>query len=107
MKGKQKINQTIKVLFLVAVFLIFTDCENNSSSSATIQAKVDSFQNGLKSFRDEKAISETRLQNSIRLILTITVIRNGTCLPIIMPITSKTIIPAVPLAQDYIHSTLT
>src|SRR3954471_23889444 len=52
--------KTIAVLLIVAATLTFTSCTNNSNST-NLQAKVDSLQNELKKFTDEKALTEHRL----------------------------------------------
>ncbi|RTL57640.1 MAG: polyketide cyclase [Sphingobacteriales bacterium] len=46
---------------IVAVILTFTSCGSNSGGSSDLQAKVDSLQNELKQFRDDKATAELRL----------------------------------------------
>jgi hypothetical protein len=48
-------------LFKVAVMLTFASCGTESSSSSNLQAKVDSLQNELKRFTDERAATELRL----------------------------------------------
>src|SRR5205085_10493376 len=48
-------------LFVVAATLTFTSCTNNSGETSNLQAKVDSLQNELKKFTDEKALTEHRL----------------------------------------------
>lgn len=60
----KKIKTTIKTvaaIFIVAATLSFTSCSNNSADSSNLQAKVDSLQNELKMFTDEKALTEMRL----------------------------------------------
>ena len=59
--------KTTSKIKIVAAFLVmvataaFTSCTNNSSNSANLQAKIDSLQNELKKFNDEKAMTEMRL----------------------------------------------
>lgn len=53
--------KALAVLFIVAATLTFTRCTNNSENSSTLQAKVDSLQNQLKKFTDEKALTEMRI----------------------------------------------
>jgi hypothetical protein len=63
-RAMKKVTTTIKAvatLFIVAATLTFTSCTNNSGNSSSLQAKVDSLQNELKKFRDEKALTEMRL----------------------------------------------
>jgi len=55
-----KIN-VVAAIFVMAVTATFTSCTNNSSDSTKLQAKVDSLQNELKKFTDEKALTEMRL----------------------------------------------
>ena len=65
----KKVTITIKAMqhcFIVAVILPFTSCSNNSGNSSNLQAKVDSLQNELKKFTDEKALQKCGLQNLIR-----------------------------------------
>jgi hypothetical protein len=60
-KKMKKIITTIKTvaaLYIAAATLAFTSCSNNSGS---LQAKVDSLQNELKKFTDEKALTEMRI----------------------------------------------
>jgi len=60
----KKITTTIKAvatLFIVSATLTFTSCSNNSGNSSNLQAKIDSLQNELKKFTDEKALTEMRL----------------------------------------------
>lgn len=60
---KKKINKfnVAAVIFLLAVTAAFTSCMNNAGNSANLQARVDSLQNELKKFTDEKALTEMRL----------------------------------------------
>jgi len=63
-KLKMKKVTTIKAvaaLLIVAATLTFTSCTNNSGNSSNLQAKVDSLQNELKKFTDERALTELRL----------------------------------------------
>jgi len=60
----KKVPTTIKALaalLVVAATLTFTSCANNGGNSSNLQAKVDSLQNELKKFTDEKAMTEHRL----------------------------------------------
>src|SRR6187401_2185005 len=60
----KKVTITIRVvaaLLVVSAALIFTSCANNSGNSSNLQTKVDSLQNELKKFTDEKALTEMRL----------------------------------------------
>jgi hypothetical protein len=51
----------IAVLWIMTIALAFTSCSGNNSDSANLQAKVDSLQNELQKFTDEKALTEERL----------------------------------------------
>ncbi|HEY3370615.1 MAG TPA: hypothetical protein VGK10_07195, partial [Prolixibacteraceae bacterium] len=51
----------IAALFVIAVSLTFTRCTGKSGNSSTLQAKVDSLQNELKKYKDEKALTEIRI----------------------------------------------
>ena len=51
----------IAAAFMFAATLTFTSCGSNSGSLSNLQAKVDSLQNELKKFTDEKALTELRL----------------------------------------------
>ena len=53
--------KSIAALFIVAAMVAFISCSNNSGNSPNLQAKVDSLQNELKKFTDEKAATELRL----------------------------------------------
>src|SRR6478735_8235799 len=55
-----KIN-VVAAFLLMAATATFTSCAKNSGDSANLQAKVDSLQTELKKFKDEKALTETRL----------------------------------------------
>ncbi|HEY3388178.1 MAG TPA: hypothetical protein VGK38_01295, partial [Prolixibacteraceae bacterium] len=60
----KKVTTTIKsvaALLTVAATLTFTSCTNKSSNFSNLQAKVDSLQNELKKFTDEKALTEMRI----------------------------------------------
>ena len=60
----KKVTTTIKAvaaLLVVAATLTFTSCTNSGGNSSSLQAKVDSLQNELKKFTDEKALTEHRL----------------------------------------------
>src|SRR6266542_682086 len=60
----KKVTTTIKAvaaLLIVAATLTFTSCTNNGGNSSNLQAKVDSLQNELKKFTDERALTELRL----------------------------------------------
>jgi hypothetical protein len=60
----KKLPTTIKALaalLLVAAMATFTSCSNNGGNSSELQAKVESLQNELKTFTDEKALTEQRL----------------------------------------------
>jgi SnoaL-like polyketide cyclase len=60
----KKATTTIKVmaaLLVIAATVTFTSCTNNGGNSSTLQAKVDSLQNELKKFTDEKALTGQRL----------------------------------------------
>lgn len=92
----KKVTTTIKsvaALLIIAVTLTFTSCTNNSGNSSSLQAKVDSLQNELKKFTDEKALTEMRIAKFDTLDFDFIVIRSGTSLPTTMPATSKSIIP--------------
>jgi hypothetical protein len=58
MKKTKAINLVVAVLVAATSF---TSCMNNSNNTANLQAKVDSLQNELKKFTDEKAMTEMRL----------------------------------------------
>jgi hypothetical protein len=51
----------VALLLIMAAVAGFSSCSNNNSGSARLQAKVDSLQNELKKFTDEKATTEMRL----------------------------------------------
>jgi len=53
--------KAILEFFIVAVILTFTSCETDSGTSSNLQVKVDSLQNKLKMFADERATTELRL----------------------------------------------
>src|SRR6187401_1719111 len=55
-----KIN-IVATLLVIAATATFTGCTNNGVNSTELQARVDSLQNELKKFTDEKALTETRL----------------------------------------------
>jgi len=55
---KTKSLTTVAAIVFVAILATFTSCTNNSSE---LQAKVDSLQNELKKFTDEKTLTEQRL----------------------------------------------
>jgi len=55
---KTKSLTTVAAIVFVAILATFTSCTNNSSE---LQAKVDSLQNELKKFTDEKTLTEHRL----------------------------------------------
>ena len=60
----KKIPQVIKgfsVLVQVVASLTLASCSNNSGNSSQLQAKIDSLQNELKKFTDERALTEMRL----------------------------------------------
>jgi|SRR6266545_1155297 len=60
----KKVTTTIKAvaaLLIAAATLTFTSCTNNGGNSSNLQAKVDSLQNELKKFADERALTELRL----------------------------------------------
>ena len=48
-------------LIFVAVIVTFSSCTTNSESTSVLQTKIDSLQNELKIFTDDKALAETRL----------------------------------------------
>jgi len=52
---------TVVVLFVFAVSVTFTSCANNSGDTTQLQGRIDSLQNELKVFKDEKAMTEHRL----------------------------------------------
>lgn len=54
-------SKVITGLLVIAATVIFTSCSNNSGVSANLQNKIDSLQNELKKFTDEKALTEMRL----------------------------------------------
>ncbi|MES2139610.1 MAG: ester cyclase [Bacteroidota bacterium] len=55
-----KIN-VVAALLVMGVTTTFTSCTNSNGGSSNLQAKVDSLQNELKKFTDEKALTEMRL----------------------------------------------
>lgn len=55
---KTKSLTTVASIVFVAILVTFSSCTNNN---AELQAKVDSLQNELKKFTDEKALTEQRL----------------------------------------------
>jgi hypothetical protein len=60
-KGTTSIKSVAALMFVLAL-LTFTSCTNNGENSSNLQSKIDSLQNELKKFNDEKAITEARLQ---------------------------------------------
>lgn len=58
---KTIIKNVVAALCIMAVTATFTSCTNNGRNSSDLQAKVDSLQNELKKFTDEKALTEMRL----------------------------------------------
>lgn len=60
MKTIIKIN-VVATLLVMGVTTTFTSCKNISGGTTNLQAKVDSLQNELKKFTDEKALTEMRL----------------------------------------------
>ena len=60
MKNSTKLS-VIAIPFMIAATLTFTSCTNKGGDSSNLQAKVDSLENELKKFTDEKALTETRL----------------------------------------------
>jgi hypothetical protein len=54
-------SKTIVASFIVAVNLMFAGCGNDSGTSSSLQAKVDSLQNELKKFTGERAATDLRL----------------------------------------------
>jgi len=58
---KLTILKVIASLFIVTATMTFASCTNKSGDSSALQAKVDSLQNELKRFQDEKALTEMRL----------------------------------------------
>ena len=60
MKKATKI-KGIAILLIAAAIVSFTSCSNKSENSPNLQAKVDSLQNELKRFTDEKAVTELLL----------------------------------------------
>ncbi len=55
-----KIN-VVAAFFIMAATATITGCMKNGGNSSELQAKVDSLQNELKKFTDEKALTEMRL----------------------------------------------
>ena len=53
--------KAFSVLMLVAAISTFSSCTNNSGNNSSLQAKIDSLQNELKVFTDDKALAEARL----------------------------------------------
>jgi hypothetical protein len=53
--------KAMATLFIIAAMVTFASCSNQSGNSSNLQAKVDSLQNELKKFTDEKAVTEMRL----------------------------------------------
>ncbi len=54
-------NNVITVLLVMAGTTTFTSCTNSNGDTTNLQAKVDSLQNELKKFTDEKKLTEMRL----------------------------------------------
>lgn len=52
-----KIN-IVTALLILAVTALLSSCANNSGNSANLQLKIDSLQNELKKFTDEKALTD-------------------------------------------------
>lgn len=57
----KKVSTIKAAILIIAVTLTFTSCTNKSGNSTKLQAKVDSLQNQLKKFTDEKALTEMRI----------------------------------------------
>jgi hypothetical protein len=51
----------IAAIWIIAMTVTFTSCSNNNGDSAKLQARIDSLENELKKFTDEKALTEMRL----------------------------------------------
>ena len=60
MEGVSKAKITV-ALFIVVLTLTFAGCRNDSGTSSSLQAKVDSLQKELKKFTDERATTDLRL----------------------------------------------
>ncbi|MGH2648751.1 MAG: ester cyclase [Ginsengibacter sp.] len=52
--------KSLATIMVILAIITFSSC-NNGNGNTDLQAKVDSLQNELKTFRDEKAMTETRL----------------------------------------------
>src|SRR5687768_321358 len=66
LNNKQMKMNLIKINVVAAIFVItatvtLTSCTNNGDNTSDLQAKVDSLQNELQKFTDEKALTEMRL----------------------------------------------
>jgi hypothetical protein len=59
---KQLINKTHIALFLCGLIILFITSCTGSGNTSNLQAKVDSLQNELKKFTDEKTLTEARLR---------------------------------------------
>jgi hypothetical protein len=60
----KQVKLTIKfvaIILIAAATFTLASCSNNNGNSSNLQAKVDSLQNELKKFTDEKALTEMRL----------------------------------------------
>ena len=57
----KKTIKTAMALLVVAFAITFNSCGNNSGNDSAMQSKIDSLENVLKKFTDEKAMTETRL----------------------------------------------
>jgi len=60
MKNSTRLS-AIVIPIVIGVTLTFTSCGDKNRDSSNLQAKVDSLQNELKKFTDEKAVTELRL----------------------------------------------
>ena len=60
MKNAEATIRALAALMIVAAITTFNSCTNSRSNSA-LQTKIDSLQNELKKFTDDKALAETRL----------------------------------------------
>ena len=61
MKNLTTIFKALTAILVLAVILTFTSCINSGGNSSNLKAKVDSLQNELKKFTDEKALTDMRL----------------------------------------------
>ena len=61
MKNLTTIFKTPALVLIVVAIATFSSCTSDVGNTSALQAKIDSLQNELKKFTDDKALTETRL----------------------------------------------